>query len=158
MRIIWHIWSVWKQKVPNKRCVCGCACTKLKNDRRTVAHYQNRPLIVLVTCATVCSPIGMSSLRRSTRLTTADGSASRIILNTNEHQLNQWLWRFNWCTLAQTTYPPSQISSKASIIISKLSKTARFSTFFFKIKLTESYKQFNTDNKINSFSCVLPMT
>lgn len=55
-------------------------------------------------------------------------------------------------------YPPSQISSNASITISKLSKTARFSTFFFKIMLTESYRQFNTDTKINSFSCVLPIT
>lgn len=47
-------------------------------------YYQNRPLSVLVTCATVCSPIGMSSLRKSTRFTTADGSASRMILCVRE--------------------------------------------------------------------------
>lgn len=56
------------------------------------------------------------------------------------------------------TYPPSQISSKANMIMSKLSNTARFSTFFFRIKLIESYRQFSTDNRINSFSCMLPMT
>lgn len=56
------------------------------------------------------------------------------------------------------TYPPSQISSNASMIMSKLSNTARFSTFFFRIKLMESYRQFSTDNKINSFSCMLPIT
>lgn len=42
--------------------------------------YQKSPLNLVVTWATVCSAIGMSSFLKSTRFTTDEGSASKIIL------------------------------------------------------------------------------
>ena len=40
--------------------------------------------VIKQTCATVCSPIGMSSFRRDTRYDIAMGSDSRMILHYNK--------------------------------------------------------------------------
>jgi hypothetical protein len=64
---------------------------------------------------------------------------------------------FKWlqCTdCLHITYPPSQISSMASMTISRFSNTTLFSTFFRKIWLTASYKQLSTLIKINCNKCI----
>lgn len=53
-----------------------------------IIDYQKSPFKVLVTWATVCSAMGMSSLRKSTLLTTDEGSASKIILKLEKIDIN----------------------------------------------------------------------
>lgn len=58
----------------------------------TFSNYQKSPFKVLVTWATVCSAMGMSSLRKSTRFTTDDGSASKMILyKTKKYNIKLYL-------------------------------------------------------------------
>ena len=65
-------------------------------------HF-NWSLAVCMTCATVCSPNGMSSPFKATRCTTAIGSASRMILKEKGMKWNLQTFQ----TLASHCFSPS---------------------------------------------------
>lgn len=56
------------------------------------------------------------------------------------------------------THPPSQISSKANMMMSRLLRTDTATTSFFRIILIESKRQLSTLTSSSSFSLQLPIT